>query len=113
MMNARRTPTNRLPYLNMSLEGDGRTVNDVCRCRSLNDLVKIWDVRQTIPLPLATQNGEEREMCHHNYSDDYFLDPKKFHNDRAAAQEIDGDMHENEDEKKTDDGAPAPKRPKV
>ena len=130
MMNARRAPTNRVPFLNMALE-DGQTVNAVCQCRSLNDLVKIWDVRDTIPLPKVASD-EQRCMSRdsggmgdlHNYSDDYFLNPQKFHSERAAAaaatafQETKattpGEITEEKKiEIETDGSAPAAKRPKL
>ncbi|KAL3809067.1 hypothetical protein ACHAXA_011422 [Cyclostephanos tholiformis] len=56
MMNGRRAPTNRVPYLDMTFEG-GQTIANVCKCRSLDDLVRIWDVRHTIPLPKTGQRG--------------------------------------------------------
>lgn len=121
MMNARRAPTNRVPFLNMTLES-GQTVNEVCQCRSLNDLVKIWDVKKTLPLPSSesksqSAHGEAGGMGDlHNYSDDYFLNPEKFHKERAAAaaaaQEEPSAKLE-EEKKVEEDSAPLAKRPKL
>ena len=100
MMNTRRAPTSRVPYLNMTFE-NGQTIDTVCKCRSLVDLVKIWDVKWTIPLPSSsissstcgdnvvgdnsppslgmkpgsTHNDEDTP---HNYDDRYFLDHDAF-----------------------------------
>ena len=105
MMNTRRAPTSRVPYLNMTFE-NGQTIDTVCKCRSLVDLVKIWDVKWTIPLPssssisssstcgdndvvgdnsppstLGMKHGSSThndEDTPHNYDDRYFLDHDAF-----------------------------------
>ena len=43
MMNARRAPTERAPFLNMEFPG-GQTIKSICNCRNLDDLMKVWDV---------------------------------------------------------------------
>ncbi len=53
MMNIRRAPTERAPFLNMNYPG-GQTIADICKCRTLDDLVKVWDVRWIIPMPEAS-----------------------------------------------------------
>jgi len=53
MMNIRRAPTERAPFLNMNYPG-GQTIADICKCRTLDDLVKVWDVRWIIPMPDAS-----------------------------------------------------------
>lgn len=108
MLSARRAPLSRVPFLNMSLEG-GQTVNEVCQCRSLSDLVKIWDVKNTLPLPSAQNNATEDVGGMgdlHNYSDDYFLKPDLF-DKKAAAKDETGE------EKKTDEETPGAKRQKI
>jgi tRNA-dihydrouridine synthase 2 len=101
MMNSRRAPSNRVPYLDMTYEG-GQTIANVCKCRSLNDLVRIWDVRHTIPLPMTAQTkysggGEDgsslgegmtmpaatEDAPSHNYDDRYFLDHDAFRRERS------------------------------
>ena len=110
MMNARRAPTSRVPFLDMRNE---QSVADVCKCRSLDDLVKVWDVKWTIPLPsVGTDSaaGEGGEVLLHNYDDRYFLEPEKF------AAEAGAKLQECEDEKKTEesgDSTPPAKRPKL
>lgn len=110
MMNARRHPTNRAPFLNMSL---AKTVNEVCKCRSLNELVKIWDVKNTIP-SLEEVAGMTDP---HNYSDDYFLNPIRFQQERAAAAAgRSSSSGKSEDHKKSEDGVqsiPVAKRQKL
>lgn len=100
MMNTRRAPTSRVPYLNNMTFENGQTIDTVCKCRSLVDLVKVWDVKWTIPLPSSisspscggnvvddnsppslgmklgsTHNDEDTP---HNYDDQYFLDHDAF-----------------------------------
>lgn len=104
MMNTRRAPTSRVPYLNMTFE-NGQTIDTVCKCRSLVDLVKVWDVQWNIPLPstssISTCGDDNivgdnysppslgmepgRQSTHndesytpHNYDDQYFLDHDAF-----------------------------------
>ncbi|KAL7520856.1 hypothetical protein ACHAWX_005556 [Stephanocyclus meneghinianus] len=136
MMNARRAPTSRVPFLDMGLEG-GQTIASVCQCRSLEHLVKLWDVRWTIPLPSAAASADGEKSNDtvqggsiaraaegmgdlHNYDDRYFLDPEQFHKERViGACEKDGkmDIGEDIDEKKSEDeggdSLPVSKRPKL
>jgi hypothetical protein len=107
MMNTtRRAPTSRVPYLNMTTFENGQTMDAVCKCRSLVDLVKIWDVKWTIPLPSVSSISSSSTTCGdyvvvgdnsspslgmkhgssthndedtpHNYDDRYFLDHDAF-----------------------------------
>ncbi|KAL3777753.1 hypothetical protein HJC23_002014 [Cyclotella cryptica] len=136
MINARRAPTSRVPFLDMKLDG-GQTIASVCQCRSLEDLVKLWDVRWTIPLPSAAASTDGNESSVkvqgssiaqvadgmgdlHNYDDRYFLDPEQFHKERSnTACEMDAkkEVGDVSDEKKTEeeggDSLPATKRPKL
>ncbi len=134
MMNNRRAPTNRVPYLNMRFEG-GQTIASVCKCRSLDDLIKVWDVKYTVvPFHKATMlmTGETTTttttagMDLHNYDDRYFLDHDQFLRERGKEGVADVPVWDNSktassggegDEKKLEDGcdvsSPAKKRPKV
>ena len=134
MMNSRRAPTPRVPFLNMSFE-NGLTIQEVCKCRSLNDLVKVWDVTWALPMPKSTSlvgsegNGSsglanleskaDAEASVHNYDDRYFLDADKFRQERedavSAGLSSSGNDAQKEDEKKTadEDCSPAAKRTKV
>ena len=103
MMNIRRAPTHRVPSLNMTYAG-GQTIDTVCKCRSLDDLVKVWDVRYTNTpttppttasststyqtsscsvgnnssgMPVTTME-ENTDTPAHNYDDRYFLDHNAF-----------------------------------
>jgi hypothetical protein len=97
MMNSRRAPSTRVPFLNMEFEG-GQNIQSICKCRSLDDLVKVWDVKWTIPMPSSlsssstavacsgeatTTSGEASDL--HNYDDRYFLDHDKFRKERNDA----------------------------
>jgi len=130
VMNSRRAPNNRVPFLKMAFEG-GQTIQSVCKCKSLDDLVRVWDVKWSIPLPSARtaaddamqsavvgKNGRTNDNRKdagtpgdlHKYDDRYFLDSDRFCKERADAvaaalassnkANSDGD----EDEKKTEDG---------
>ena len=120
MMNSRRAPTNRVPFLNVEYE-TGQTIANVCKCKSLHELVKIWDVTQTIPLPTtAANNGNVAKTCKpheteaagdlHNYDDRYFLDHDKFRNERNEEVEK---VLAAEKKKKTNEDSPVAKRPKI
>mmetsp|Transcript_30560 Transcript_30560/g.66071 ORF Transcript_30560/g.66071 Transcript_30560/m.66071 type:complete len:569 (+) Transcript_30560:279-1985(+) len=130
MMNARRAPTNRVSFLDMRFDG-GQTIASVCKCKSLDDLVRVWDVKWSIPMrtsvaatgagdtiqgdnvgkTIATSNGKDVDALGdlHNYDDRYFLDPDKFRKERtdAVAAALASSKHDNskggEDEKKTED----------
>lgn len=141
MMTSRRAPTNRTPFFNMGFEG-GQTIQSVCQVRSLDDLVKVWDVKWNIPLPGATTTDDvmhnstinkdaETPGDLHNYDDRYFLDPDRFRKERTdavdaalASSNDSAKLNGDEDEKKTEDcceagmicsrdNGPATKRPKL
>ena len=134
MMNARRAPSTRVPFLNMEYEGE-QNIQSVCKCRSLDDLVKVWDVKRTIPMPSASSSvvrgyahltplsgrgiGAEAQGDLHNYDDRYFLDHDKFCtersdalNDQLSLSKKTSESRTTHDEKKDDD-APTSKRPKI
>mmetsp|Transcript_9075 Transcript_9075/g.20507 ORF Transcript_9075/g.20507 Transcript_9075/m.20507 type:complete len:543 (-) Transcript_9075:138-1766(-) len=122
MMNSRRAPTNRVPFLDMGFKG-GQTIANVCKCKSLDDLVKVWDVKWTVPAPSAntdntvqsTDGGRRKDAETpgdlHNYDDRYFLDPDNFRAERkdavAAVLGSSNSSNLNGDEKKTEDGCEA------
>ena len=104
MMNSRRAPTSRVPFLNMECPG-GQSIANVCQCRSLEDLVKLWDVKWTIPLPttdvaaiagtttpssdMSNWNADEEVLGDlHHYDDRYFFDAKKFRKERSDAVDV-------------------------
>lgn len=130
MMNARRAPTHRVPFLDMTYEG-GQTINDVCKCKSLEDLCRVWDVRGSAVAAgrgVAGTRGEGGAEANvgdgRRYDDRYFLDPDKFRKERrdvvdaAVAASKHMDSKADEEEKKTDDdreaeSVPRAKRPKI
>ena len=130
MMNARRAPTRRAPYLDITFEG-GQTMQEVCRCRSLDDLVQVWDVRWSVPRIGADAATSHRDGDAagrtggdlHNYDDRYFLDADKFRAERAEAvsaalassvgtDELDKGTCEEDASRSRDEGA-SRKRPKL
>jgi tRNA-dihydrouridine synthase 2 len=130
MMNSRRAPNTRVPFLNMEFEG-GQNIQSICKCRSLDDLVKVWDVKWTIPMPsssssssstdaacsgeVTTTGGEASDL--HNYDDRYFLDHDKFRKERNDAfdeqmKKKNAGSYNGGEEKKVVD-VPMSKRPKI
>ena len=95
-MNGRRALTTCVPFLKMTYEGD-QTINNVCKCCSLDDLVRVWDVRWTIPPPTQrrasirkdgdTTGGDDAGIMAddvpHNYGDRSFLDHDAFRRERS------------------------------
>jgi len=127
MMNARRAPTTRVPFLNMEYEG-GQNIQSVCKCRNLNDLIRVWDCKWTIPMPLAKSSssssaaaggggGVDAQGDLHNYDDRYFLDHDRFRKERNVALNDQLSLSKKmSEEKKDDDDDDAPtssKRPKI
>ena len=125
MMNSRRAPTNRVSYLNMRYEG-GQTIASVCKCRNLDDLIKVWDVKYTLPLHKNTtlRNAETTAgMDLHNYDDRYFLDHDRFLRERGKDDVVNatatsdiassGECDEKKLEDSGDDSQPLMKRPKL
>jgi tRNA-dihydrouridine synthase 2 len=129
MMNSRRAPNTRVPFLNMEFEG-GQNIQSICKCRSLDDLVKVWDVKWTIPMPSSsnaaacsgeatTTSAEASDL--HNYDDRYFLDHDKFRKERNDAldeqlkKKNSGSYNGSEEKKEADgsDDIPMSKRPKI
>jgi tRNA-dihydrouridine synthase 2 len=132
MMNSRRAPNTRVPFLNMEFEG-GQNIQSICKCRSLDDLVKVWDVKWTIPMPSSSTSSSTTAACFgeatptsgeasdlHNYDDRYFLDHDKFRKERNDAldeqmkKKHSGSYNSNEERKEVDGSdVPMPKRPKI
>lgn len=122
MMNARRAPTTRVPFLNMEYEG-GQNIQSVCKCRNLNDLIKVWDCKWTIPMPSSKSSaaavvaGVEAQGDLHNYDDRYFLDHDRFRKERSDALNdqlsLSKKMSEEKKDDDDDDDTPTSKRPKI
>ena len=70
MMQHRRTPTPRVRFLPQDFPG-GQTINKTCNCRSLDEMCKLWNVKndEAVETPAAPA-GE------HRYEDSYFLQEK-------------------------------------
>lgn len=87
MMNNRRTPTP-LAYLMPQSYPNGQAISNVCRCHSIADLCKIWDVSYS---PVAASAATEVDQVH-RYDDRYFLDPetlqKEIHNQNKKSDTV-------------------------
>ena len=139
MMNSRRAPTSRIPFMDMAFKG-GQSIDEVCKCRNLDDLLRVWDVKWTIPLPNHSAGGsmeyagngegkgDDDTPVARNYDDRYFLDPDKFRRERTGEVAVSAsNLDRDDDEKKIEDSCdadinskdgngvslPATKRPKL
>lgn len=78
MMTNRRTPTNLTHYMPIRFDG-GQTISDVCACKTMESLCKLWDV--SLSESTMWKDGKDDEAVAgdlHRYDDGYFLDPKGF-----------------------------------
>ena len=106
MMNNRRTPSCRVPFLPQCFPGN-QSIGRTCDCSSLEALCKLWDVAytkydsKTLTLPA----GE------HKYEDSYFL--KHEENYRKSDVESKTERDDSAEEKKEKDEDPPHKRVKV
>jgi hypothetical protein len=69
MMNSRRAPTERFPFLPQVFPGN-QTIGLTCACRSLPEVCKLWHVKFKAPLTSPQAPAGE-----HRYEDSYFLNP--------------------------------------
>ena len=96
MMTNRRTPTNLSPFMPTKFPG-GQTINDICICKSMDDLCKIWDASRSVTtldvMKRPSGEVEESEKTSssvgggdmHYYDDRYFLDHESLRKEREAA----------------------------
>jgi tRNA-dihydrouridine synthase 2 len=86
MMTNRRTPTNLSPLMPIKFSG-GQTIDDVCKCKTLESLCKIWDVSRSA---IVTNDEKTKESVGavdmHTYDDRYFLDPDAFRKERESKE---------------------------
>ena len=76
MINGRRMPLalrGRLSY-----DSKNRTVGEVCKCKSLDELVKLWDVNVNV---IDGGGSNDVPPTLRNYDDNYFLNSKRDGND--------------------------------
>lgn len=76
MMNNRRTPTQLAHFMPQSYT-NGQAISQVCRCHTMADLCKIWDVSHS---SVSTVSQDSDQV--HVYDDRYFLDPEALHKER-------------------------------
>jgi len=90
MMTNRRTPTSLTHCMPIQFDG-GQTISQVCACKSMESLCKLWDVSMSV-----SKSSEEVRKGGvgvgggdlHRYDDEYFLDPKGFLNKQKIMQEV-------------------------
>ena len=111
MMTNRRTPTNLSSFMPTQTFSRGQTIADICKCRSMESLCKIWDVSRSAIVSNANASeadgGKESvgAVDMHTYDDRYFLDPEALRKEREAkeAGSGSGSGKETEKESKCDD----------
>jgi tRNA-dihydrouridine synthase len=81
MMNNRRTPTQLAHFMPQSYT-NGQAISQVCRCHTMADLCKIWDVSHS-SVSTVVQDSDQV----HVYDDRYFTDPEALHKERQAKLE--------------------------
>jgi len=107
MMSNRRTPSTLAPYMTQIFPG-GQTIDKVCKCRSLEDLCKLWDVSTSsvamlfggdgssnssrlsgnIPSSSSDQNKtDSTKVLMHKYDDRYFLDYENLRQENEQNQQ--------------------------
>jgi tRNA-dihydrouridine synthase 2 len=101
MMNNRRTPSGLTPFMSQVYPGK-QTIDSICKCKSLDDLCKVWDVKfSSLPscvTPTTTcgvkqqhfttvNDNNKDEILLHRYDDQYFLDPEALHRKRKQEEE--------------------------
>ena len=109
MMNNRRTPSS-ISYLMPQSYPGKQTINNVCKCKTLDQLCKIWDVSTTSSsssllnttklssssssnLKSNTNGGVNKaedviEGDTHRYDDRYFLDPEALKKERDEEEKL-------------------------
>ena len=90
MMTNRRTPTNLSSFMPTQTFSRGQTIADICKCRSMESLCKIWDVSRSAAVSSASQvdYGEESigAVDLHTYDDRYFLDPEALRKEQEVKE---------------------------
>lgn len=88
MMNNRRTPAVLTPYMPHIYPGK-QSIDMVCKCNSLDDLCKVWDVKSSLVRSDFVSSEKERadETTVHRYDDRYFLDPDALYKERKEEDE--------------------------
>ena len=104
MMTNRRTPTGLTPFLPINFPG-GQTINDICICKSMDHLCKIWDVSQSATVSTTTASDNSAGDLH-RYDDRYFLDPETLRKERDTSENVSNEFIKEEkkhDASKVDD----------
>jgi len=83
MMNNRRTPSG-LSYLMPQVYPEGQSIDGVCKCRSMEDMCRLWNVSVSTVVG-DTTNGDAGLL--HRYDDRYFLDPEGLQKVRQRQEE--------------------------
>mmetsp|Transcript_14672 Transcript_14672/g.29662 ORF Transcript_14672/g.29662 Transcript_14672/m.29662 type:complete len:497 (-) Transcript_14672:1262-2752(-) len=84
MMNNRRNPSNIVHNLPLKFSR-GQTIKQVCNCRNMDEMCKLWDVNlSTSGAVAATVSADGTEQ---RYDDRYFLDPEALKRERRTSQQ--------------------------
>jgi len=81
MMNSRRAPTPRVPFLPQDVYPDGQTIAKTCNCHCIQDICKVWNVdyqKHVLSGKSSSITGTEElaPAGEHRYLDSFFLDPE-------------------------------------
>jgi tRNA-dihydrouridine synthase 2 len=83
MMNNRRAPSHRVPYLPQKFPG-GQTIATTCDCQSMEAMFKVWNVQWSSSPTTCKRSTMLPESStttlapgEHKYADSYFLGPQK------------------------------------
>ncbi len=88
MMTNRRTPTNLTPFMPTKFPG-GQTIDDICKCKTMDSLCKVWDVSTSSAarvLVSSKDGSDSGAVDMHTYDDRYFLDPEALRKEREAKE---------------------------
>mmetsp|Transcript_7805 Transcript_7805/g.17616 ORF Transcript_7805/g.17616 Transcript_7805/m.17616 type:complete len:748 (-) Transcript_7805:33-2276(-) len=102
MMTNRRTPTNLSLFMPTKFSR-GQTIEDICKCKSMESLCKIWDVSSRSAMvsnasQVVLDGGKESVWAvdMHTYDDRYFLDPEALRKEQEVKEAGSGKETEKE-----------------
>jgi len=111
MMTNRRTPTGLTPFMPIKFPG-GQTINDICICKSMDQLCKIWDVSQSATtVPTTASENSAGDL--HRYDDRYFLDPEALANEREASENTSKEEKKEDTDTLKDEGERVAKKSRI
>jgi len=86
-MSNRRLPSSVITSMPQSYPG-GQTIGAVCKCHSMEEICRVWDVNTSVYGRNAYINEKQNIIAdEHKYDDRYFLDPDIFRQEQEQALE--------------------------